>query len=102
MKQLKEKILAKFYKKFVFETEKDGGWCFLKTTNPDEIKPFLISAIDQATAEAREDLIKMIPEKRGTANYNNSHEAIMNGDKDYGFNSAIDEIRERLNKLKKI
>lgn len=35
-------------------------------------------------------------EKRGTKNYDNSYEAIMNGDKDYGFNSAKQETIDYL------
>lgn len=37
-----------------------------------------------------------IPEERGTQNYTSSSEAIIYSKHDFGFNSAIDEMRNKL------
>ncbi len=47
------------------------------------------------------ELIKKVVEmtrkmERGTKNYSSSHEAILNSDKDYGYNQALEDIISKL------
>ena len=47
--------------------------------------------------EQIENIIKKnLPDDRGTKNYTSSHEAIMNSDRDYGFNQALSQINTSL------
>jgi hypothetical protein len=52
----------------------------------------LTSSIKKAVEEAYKAIEV---EKRGTKNYTNSHDAVMNGDKDYGYNEALSLIEKK-------
>jgi len=55
-----DKILERFDEEFVFETEKDGGWCYMKTANPDDIKTFLRKELSSLIREEREDILDKV------------------------------------------
>jgi hypothetical protein len=61
--------------------------------NAGEIKEFIRQSIENI-------LDSISYEERGTKNYSNSHDAIMHSDYDYGYSSAMKEVREEIKKIK--
>lgn len=57
---------------------------------------FLRQSLPRFTRSVIEEAM---PEERGTKNYSNSHEATMNSDKDYGFNTCRTQFQENTERI---
>ena len=78
-------ILEEFEKKYVVKCS--DGDILDGMVDAKEVLNFIRSKFNQ--------LLDEIPvEERGTKNYTNSYDAIINSDKDYGYNQHCKEIKE--------
>jgi hypothetical protein len=82
MKNLREEIENKF----------TDRW-FIATQGRNDIRRKLIISF------FKQQMKGLVPKKRTTANYNNSHDAILYSDHDYGYNQAIDQILKNIESL---
>ena len=100
--KLTEKIIKEFEEKSKILFTR-GGLAVLLDYPPhdmildeEEVKKFLLSSFHQFATEAIEAVNL---EERGTKNYTSSHEAIMKGDYDFGYNSAISDMKQKAKKF---
>lgn len=64
----------------------DGCTCAMKSLM-EEVRRFFESHI-------REEIYKGLPKEKTTADYNNSHEAIMHSDFDWGYSQCLSEVKK--------